>query len=147
MTSPRPRVLGIALSSLIVSMPAWAVYGKEDPRLERLYERFMSPCCWQQNLTLHDSPVANELRASIQAMVQNGRSDEEIKEALVATYGKRILALPEGPARHWLFATPWTISGVALIGLAAYLRRLLRPNAEFSPNVAPAAPEDGWEEI
>jgi len=27
-----------------------------DPRLERLFSKFMAPCCWRENLLSHSSP-------------------------------------------------------------------------------------------
>ena len=142
-----PLRLGAFLLGLLWSWPAWAVYGQENPRLEHLYERFMSPCCWQQNLTLHDSPIADELRASIQTMVKSGRSDDEIKDAIVSQYGTRILSLPEGPARGWLFLTPWATAGVALLALVTFVRRIRQPQVQTANGLAPAALEEGWDEL
>jgi len=136
------RLLVTLWLTVVVSAPSWAVYGRENPRLQRLYERYMSPSCWQQNLTLHDSPIAHELRASIQTMLQNGRSDDEIKEALVGQYGKRILVLPEGEVGDWLFVTPWVIAGISLLALTAFFRHVLRPRPGFV-GPPPAALEDG----
>jgi hypothetical protein len=42
-----------------------------DPCQAKLYSMFMSPCCWQQNLGVHQSPVAEQLRREIQVLVQN----------------------------------------------------------------------------
>jgi hypothetical protein len=49
----------------------------------------MAPCFWQQNLTLHNSQIADELRA------RAGRWEDETKSSLIEKYGERILALPK----------------------------------------------------
>ena len=119
-----------ALAFLILIPRLWAIYGQENPRLEKLFGTFMSPCCWQQNLTVHDSPIANELRSQIRQAVLDGRTDEEIKASLVKQYSKRILALPEGAGRVWLFWTPWVAIAAGLLGLALAIRHFRSTRAE-----------------
>ena len=125
---------------------ASAGYGAGNPRLERLYATFMSPCCWQENLTLHNSQIADELRAQIVVMVQAGRSDGEIRSAFIQKYGKRVLALPEGGQRLWLFWTP-AMAGVA--GLTIVLIFLKRSKRRASVPVwaglPPAELDDNWD--
>lgn len=144
---PASRVMGALFLSLVLSVPASAVYGDGNPRLQHLYERFTSPCCWQQNLTVHESPIANGLRASIKDMVEEGRTDQQIRDAMVTQYGRRILSLPEGTAQSWLFATPWVIAGTALIGLIEFIRRLGRAQPPAPAAVRPPVPEGEWEEF
>ena len=115
----------LALFALVPA--AQAGYGSEDPRLEELYGTFVPPCCWRDNLTIHESGIADELRVRIKEMVVAGRSDDEIKQALVAEYGARILIVPEGPARGWLFWTPWFLAALGLAFVVYYLRRLRHP--------------------
>lgn len=136
----------IVLFLLSIAPSAWAGYGTEDPRLDRLYGAFISPCCWRENLTVHDSPIANQLRVQIQALVRDGRSDEEIKAALIREYTQRILSLPEGPPRLWLFWTPWLLASIAFGALLLLIRRLKRHSDLIA--VAPFQPadlEDGWD--
>jgi len=96
--------------------------GATNPRLTKLYHLFMSPCCWQQNLSIHQSPVADQLRRQIQTMVQEGRSDDEIKAAFIREYSKRILAMPEGTERWWLDLTPGAFLIAGLFVVVAKLR-------------------------
>jgi len=103
-----------AVSILVLVPLLHAGYGSDNPRLAKLYGEFISPCCWRENLTVHDSPVAQQLRDQIAVMVRQGKSDDQIKSSLIGVYGKRILALPEGEERTWLFMTP-----VAIVVLGA----------------------------
>lgn len=131
---------------LSVAPCSWAGFGAEDPRLERLYGTFISPCCWRENLTTHDSPMANHLRAQIQELVRDGRSDEDIKAALIRDHTKRILSLPEGPQRLWLFWTPWLLASAGFAGLLLLTRRLKRPSDSTAlAAFQPADLDDGWD--
>lgn len=114
---------GAVLLLTLLAPAAKATYGEGDPRLERLYSSFISPCCWRENLTLHDSPQAVELRTRIGNMVAAGDSDQQIRDTLVAEFGPRILSLPEGNTGRWLFWTPAMVLAAGLMGLFVFLRR------------------------
>jgi cytochrome c-type biogenesis protein CcmH len=114
-----PTLFSLVL--LVLAPVALGRYGAGDPRLERLFNTFISPCCWRENLTVHDSEIAHELRSRIQTMVRDGRSDDEIKAVLVKEYTRQILAVPDGSQGAWLFLTPW----VAFFGGAAGVLFLL----------------------
>ncbi len=139
--------LSIAVNALLLVLfattPARAGYGEGNARLERLYASFISPCCWRENLTVHQSPDANRLRTRIEGMVQDGETDDQIKQMLVGEYGKRILALPEGGMRLWLFCTPVALLGVGGIALVWLLRRM--KGTRVPTYEGPPSPLDpGW---
>jgi cytochrome c-type biogenesis protein CcmH/NrfF len=94
-----------------------------NPRLQKLYSTFIAPCCWSKNLMEHDSQVAAEMRGQIELMVQAGRSDDEIKSVFVAKYGARVLGLPEGAPRAWLFWTPVAVAVAGLMAVCFFLNR------------------------
>ena len=114
------------LASLLLSTALQADMANGDPRLQKLYGEFISPCCWKENLLAHHSPKADELRAEIKRLVAAGRSDEQIKAAFTGQFSIRILSEPEGVRGHWLW---WTPIAVALAGLGLLMlaiRRLRR---------------------
>ena len=108
---------------LAIAPLALGRYGGENPRLERLFSTFISPCCWRENLTVHDSDIAHELRRQIQTMVGDGRSDDEIKAVLVKQYTRQILAIPDGSQGVWLFLTPWLALLAGSVGVMILLNR------------------------
>lgn len=95
----------------------------DNSRLEKLYSTFIAPCCWSKNLMEHNSQVAAEMRGQIDLMVQSGRSDDEIKSVFVGKYGERVLALPEGTPRVWLFWTPVAVAAAGLMAVCFFLNR------------------------
>jgi len=133
----------VFIAIVLLAMP---VYGAENARLEKLYSTFMSPCCWQQNLRVHQSPVADQLREEIQTMVRDGRSDEEIKAAFIRQYTKRILAIPEGPEAWWLYLTPGVAMAAGLVFLLVQLRRWRRRVVHPFRFPPPAEFDAEWEE-
>lgn len=121
-----------------------------DPRKEKLFSMFIAPCCWRENLLVHHSPKADEMRAEIGKLIADGRTDDEIKKAVVDQYSLRILSMPEGARGQWLSWMPIAASSVGLGAIGLFVRRSLR-NAQAvasSPDVGPLPnlPEDEeWE--
>jgi cytochrome c-type biogenesis protein CcmH/NrfF len=98
-----------------------------DARLETLYGSFIAPCCWQENLRVHRSPMADEMRQEIQRRVAQGESDEKIKAAFVARHTLRVLSMPEGNRARWLSWTPIAATAAGLGFLAVVLKRSVKP--------------------
>jgi cytochrome c-type biogenesis protein CcmH/NrfF len=137
-------ILFAALVAFLFLPSAQASYGQGDPRLEKLYTSFMAPCCWRDNLAEHSSPEAESLRGRIATMVRDGESDGTIQAKLVAEYGQRILTLPEGATRQWLFWTPWLMGAAGLAAIFAWMRRS-RSHALPANGLPPADLPEGWD--
>lgn len=93
-----------------------------DPALEaearQIETELIAPCCWSQQVSVHQSAAADEMRVEIRAMLQAGRSRDEILDAFVAQHGERILAVP--PARGYKLVL-YVLPVVLLIGSALFL--------------------------
>lgn len=118
-----------------------------DPRLEKLFSRFMAPCCWRENLLAHHSPKADELRADIVRRVAAGESDGQIKQAMIGAYSLRILSQPEGARLQWLSWTPRLVTAAGLALVLAILARALRPAPMpgLPASLLPQGPETEWD--
>jgi cytochrome c-type biogenesis protein CcmH/NrfF len=81
-------LLGIALA--VLAPPAAAEGGASLTEIEK---QVMCPVCGTL-LQLAESPQAQRERAFINRLIAEGRSEEEVKDALVAEYGDEVLALP-----------------------------------------------------
>jgi len=90
--------------------------------------------CQNQSLADSDAELAHDLRAEVYAMVQDGQSDEEIVEFLVARYGDFVLYKPPvKPATYLLWFGPFVLLLVAVfLLLRAVRRQKTSPTAEIS---------------
>ena len=94
-----------------------------DRDVQKIEERFMAPCCWQESVAVHRSEIAGEMRAEIARMVAGGKSEDQIVDFYVARYGERILREPRGSKRWWLTLVPLASIALATSGLVLFLRR------------------------
>jgi cytochrome c-type biogenesis protein CcmH/NrfF len=78
-------------------------------------------------LALSDSPQADRERAYIHRLIGQGRSKQQIKDALVAQYGPAVLALPKGNGFDLAaYVVPIAVVGTALVLLILLLPRWRR---------------------
>lgn len=126
-----PALVAAALCVLCFSLTAWAAVEVEQlstPELEARYrvliEEMRCPKCQNQNLAGSDSPVAGDLRREIRRLLEEGFTDEEITDYMVARYGDFVLYRP--PLQRNTFAL-WIAPGVfAAIGLLALIVIVMR---------------------
>jgi cytochrome c-type biogenesis protein CcmH len=89
-----------------------------------------------------DSPQAERERALIRRLIDRGETKDQIKDALVAQYGPRVLATPSG---HGFDLAAWIVPGlvIALViaGLAVGATKLVRRPRPPEPE-APLDPGD-----
>ncbi len=78
----------------------------EDAAQERRFHRLVAElrCVMCQNQSLADSnaQIAHDLRREVLLLMQQGNSDAEIKDYLVARYGDFVLYRPRVDPRTWL---------------------------------------------
>jgi cytochrome c-type biogenesis protein CcmH/NrfF len=79
-----------------------------------------------------DSPQADRERALIRSLIAQGKDKDQIKDALVAQYGDRVLATPSG---HGFDLLAWLVPGLGILlagGAIGYfaIRRAGRPSTE-----------------
>jgi cytochrome c-type biogenesis protein CcmH len=79
---------------LVLALPAPA--GAQDESALAVESRLLAPCCWNQTLDVHASPLADELRGEIRRRLDAGETGAAIEDDLAARYGERIRALPRG---------------------------------------------------
>ena len=103
----------VCLCLLLVSMSAHAVDPTElqDPALQARYLTLTHElrCVQCQNQSIADSPVglASDLRRDVREMLLAGKSDDDVRNFMVARYGEFILFRPRYSLRNaWLWLTP-----------------------------------------
>jgi len=125
----------LAVALLALSTAAFAVDNTPpltDPAMQQRYLALINEfrCMQCQNEALADSNVslAADLRLEVHDLIKSGKSDDEIRDYLVARYGEFILFRPRMSWRNaWLWAAP----GVLLLGGLAIAVRVLRQRARM----------------
>jgi cytochrome c-type biogenesis protein CcmH len=80
------------LAAIVLALSAPAV-AEGRASLTEIEKQVMCPVCGTL-LQLAESPQAQRERVFINRLIAEGRSEEQIKDALVAEYGDAVLALP-----------------------------------------------------
>jgi len=104
----------------------------DDPVLEQraraLGQELRCLVCQNQSIDDSDAPLAKDLRKIVRERLVAGDSDEEIRQFLVARYGKFVLLKPPVEPSTWLlWAGPFVVLLAAAAGVGWYLRRNQRP--------------------
>ena len=109
----------------MMSCSLFAVVEVKEFSSEELRERFQTlvnelrcPKCQNQNLADSNSPISMDLRAEIFRMLEEGKSDQEIVDFLVARYGEFVMYRP--PVKKttlilWLAPALFVVVGVLIV--------------------------------
>ena len=102
----------------------------EDPKLEArlvdISQELRCLVCQNESLASSHAELADDLRNEVRELIRTGKSDQEIKDFLVARYGDFVLYRPEVKPLTWvLWFGPFLLLLVAAIFLGVYLRQRL----------------------
>ena len=128
--SARLAALVATVCAVALGAAAPTAMGETRASLPDIEDEVMCPICG--TLLAHsEAPQAERERALIRRLIARGESKEEIKDALVAEYGPRVLATPSGQGFDLL---AWLIPGAAIAAaLAAIVFTLLRVRGRNGP--------------
>jgi cytochrome c-type biogenesis protein CcmH len=123
-----------------VSSLAGSLSPAQQRHADILYTRYVAPCCWRQSVAVHPSPEGLEVKRRIDTELLEGRSDSEIKEDLIRTYGHGILMEPEGIRALAAYGVPAIFIIASLLTALRWLRlELAHKSAETTDSSALAA--------
>jgi cytochrome c-type biogenesis protein CcmH len=99
-----------------------------DPALEQrlisISEEMRCLVCQNESLAGSRSDLANDLRREIRTLIQEGKSDDQIRTFMVERYGDFVLYRPPVKPITWLlWIGPFVILVIGIVGLLSYLRR------------------------
>lgn len=135
----------LALAVSLVLLPAAAASAAPQASLADLEDEVMCPICGTL-LQLAESPQAERQRAFVNRLIAAGRDKDQIKEALVAEYGRGVLALPEGSGFELsAYLVPAVGFLAAALALAIGVRRWRRGGGGPGPGPGAARPPSGEE--
>jgi cytochrome c-type biogenesis protein CcmH len=129
------RVVTLFLLALAVARPAGAGDIERDAR--ELETRLIAPCCFSQQVSLHQSEAATEVRRDIRRRLSAGETRDQILDAYVAQYGKRILVEPPAEGFDTML---YILPPLGLILTAALTVAIVRRFAARGQVAAPLAP-------
>jgi cytochrome c-type biogenesis protein CcmH/NrfF len=132
--------LAALLGALAVAAPA-ASGAQPQTTLSAMEQQVMCVVC-RTPLAVANGPQAEAQRREIRRLIAQGKSERQIKDALVAQYGERVLALPRDDGFNLaVYLVPIAVVALALGLLALALprwRREARARGATAPAEAPA---------
>lgn len=131
----------VAGSSLAVDpMPFRDV--QEEARFRALAAELRCVMCQNQSLADSNAPIAHDLRREVLELMQQGKSDDEIKSFLTERYTDFVLYRP---AMHgstlWIWIAPPAVLVIGAVVLILVLRGRRGTDATVTPK---AVEEDDW---
>jgi len=113
----------------------------EEQRFRHLTAELRCVMCQNQSLADSDALIAHDLRKQVLAMIREGKSDDEIKQFLVARYTDFVLYKPEVKPMTWaLWFGPilLVLAGTGVIAL------IVRKRSASTPAAPPADDSQEW---
>jgi cytochrome c-type biogenesis protein CcmH len=93
-----------------------------EARLVVLAQELRCLVCQNESLASSHAELADDLRQEVREQIRQGKSDQEIKDYLVARYGDFVLYRPDVKPLTWvLWFGPFALVLLALILLARYM--------------------------
>jgi len=139
----------LLLLAITLVLPVWAAAQQENPaavyefdsrsqevRFQNLLEELRCPKCQNQNIIDSNAPISKDMRERVYLMMQEGASNEEITNSLVARFGEFVRYKPKLESRTLLlWATPVLavlIGVLVVVGVFIRSRRHGAQAAELS---------------
>ena len=132
MTAPLLALL-IALS--VGTPPTGADLERQAREIDGM---LIAPCCFSQQVSVHPSAAAQEVKQDVRRRLAAGESQQQILDAYVAQYGKHILAEPRAEGFDALLYVLPVVTFIASIALlTVVIRRVTRrgPVATSAPGM------------
>jgi cytochrome c-type biogenesis protein CcmH len=113
----------------------------EESRFRALVEQLRCVMCQNQSLADSNALIAKDLRREVLGLMRQGKSDEQIKQFLVARYTDFVLYQPRvAPATWLLWFGPLLLLAVGAWALAGIVRR----HGKGAPAAAPDNDSQEW---
>jgi cytochrome c-type biogenesis protein CcmH/NrfF len=137
-----PRAwLAVAVLTLALCPGAVSAAIVPQTSINEVEGEVMCPICGTL-LELAESPQAQRERVLVKRLIAEGKTKAAVKDALVAEYGRAVLALPGGSgfdlSAYLVPAIAFLLAAVALaFGITRWRRAAKQPGASSTPTDAP----------
>jgi cytochrome c-type biogenesis protein CcmH len=86
------------LLALLLALGTAAQAAPDKTALEtearKIEAQLIAPCCWSQQVSVHQSPAADEIKKDVRLRLARGQARQQIIDDYVVQFGTRILAEP-----------------------------------------------------
>lgn len=131
----------IVFGLLIAGIPIGATDLEREAR--EIEDLLMSPCCFRQQVSVHQSPTATEVRRDIRARLARGEPRQAILDAYVAEHGSAVLVVPPAEGSNLvLYVLPPLILAGSVLLVVGLIRRFSASGAHHAPAAPPAPTPD-----
>jgi cytochrome c-type biogenesis protein CcmH len=149
MTRDSARTLRWTAILVALAIPISASGADLEREAREIEESLIAPCCFSQQVSVHQSAAAGEVRQDIRRRLRAGQTRAQITDAYVERYGKRILAQPpaEGFDRLLYILPPFALvltAALVVIVVRRFTAHVSRVPAEGVAG-APAGAEDSYQ--
>ena len=93
----------------------------DEARYYEIINEIRCPKCTSGSLSSSNAPISEDLKRKIYQLIQEGRSDQEIKDYVVQRYGKDSLYEPDFSENLFLWLSP--VVFLILIAISVLLMR------------------------
>ena len=137
----RQSLVGVLCMLLSTAFhPATAAEVDAD-RMHRLQQELRCLVCQNQSIADSHAPLAADLRAELERLMLEGKTDNEIREWMVARYGDFVLYRPPFKPTTWaLWIGPFVLLGIGALVIATLVRRR-SPESNAAEEAAVIDPE------
>jgi cytochrome c-type biogenesis protein CcmH/NrfF len=128
----------VAISALVIAAVDEGVPQTNSDRAYALAKDFACPVCQGQSIAESDVPIARTIRRNIRIWVDEGRSEDFIRDELVSIYGEDI---DYSPSTDGITSLVWILPVVGGLAALGGLTIVFRRWAAEAVNEATAADE------
>ncbi len=135
-------IRAVILALMLLAGPAFAVQPDEvmdDPALEArartISEGLRCPVCRNESIDLSNAPIARELRLMVRDLLAEGKTDQEVVDAIVLRYGEYVLLRPEASGWNlvlWLAAPVFLLAALGVGWTTVRARATAAPPEQLS---------------
>jgi cytochrome c-type biogenesis protein CcmH len=137
-------VLAVVFAILTAAVSAQTIEYRdrgEEQRFRALTEQLRCVMCQNQSLADSNAPIAHDLRLEILKQMREGKSDEQIKQFLVARYTDFVLYKPPVEPMTWLL---WFGPGLIILVGAVVIGVIVKRQGRATPASPSANDNQEW---
>ena len=129
----------VASSVVVASIDVYEFQSDEArERFHNLTEELRCPKCQNQNLADSNSGISQDLRQQVYQMIDEGKSDEQVVDFMVARYGEFVRYKPKvSPETYLLWYGPYALLAfgfLTILLIVRHQRSLARQRSAEAPS-------------